>query len=198
MRIEDVLKKAINKLKENNIEKPILMSKLILANCLKKSKEYILIHEQEPIEKIIVQEYLEKIDKLIQGIPLQYITNKQEFMGLEFYVDNRVLIPQPDTEILVEKVINISKQFKNPKILDVCTGSGAIAISLAKYITKPEIYATDISKDAILVAEKNAIKQNVKINFIVSDMFENIENNEYSIIVSNPPYIQTRNHTKIK
>ena len=198
MKIEEILKKAINKLKENNIDNPVLMSKLILANCLKKSKEYILTHEEELIEEIIVQEYLEKIDKLIQGTPLQYITNRQEFMRLEFYVDNRVLIPQPDTEILVEKVINISKQFSNPKILDICTGSGAICISIAKNILQSEIYATDISEHAILVAKKNAIKQNVKINFMVSDMFENIEKMEYSIIVSNPPYIQTRNYTEIK
>ena len=132
------------------------------------------------------------IDKIINGKPIQYITNEQEFMKLKFYVDENVLIPQPDTEILVEKVINDIKD-KEVKILDLCTGSGVIAISLAKYINTSKIFATDISNKAIQIAKLNAEKNLVhkKIEFILSDMFKNINEDKYDVIVSNPPYIKT-------
>ena len=132
------------------------------------------------------------IDEIINGKPIQYITNEQEFMKLNFYVDENVLIPQPDTEILVEKVINDFK-YKEVKILDLCTGSGVIAISLAKYINRSKIFATDISNKAIQIAKLNAEKNLVhkKIEFILSDMFKNINEDKYDVIVSNPPYIKT-------
>ena len=132
------------------------------------------------------------IDKIINGKPIQYITNEQEFMKLKFYVDENVLIPQPDTEILAEKIIDEYSD-KEAKIWDLCTGSGAIAISLAKYIKKSNIIATDISNKAIQIAKLNAEKNLVhkKIKFILSDMFKNIENDTFDLIVSNPPYIKT-------
>ena len=118
-------------------------------------------------------------------------------MGIEFYVDEKVLIPQPDTEILVEEVLKIyeknlnnKEENNNIKILDICTGSGAIAISISKILKNVDITASDISKDALEIAKKNAINNNVEIEFIKSNMFENI-NNKYNIIVSNPPYIKT-------
>ena len=137
-------------------------------------------------------DYMRYIDKIINGKPIQYITNEQEFMKLKFYVDENVLIPQPDTEILVEKVIDEFKD-KEVKILDLCTGSGAIAVSLAKYIKKSNIIATDISNKAIQIAKLNSEKNLVhkKIKFILSDMFKNIKNNTFDLIVSNPPYVKT-------
>ena len=132
------------------------------------------------------------IDKIINGKPIQYITNEQEFMKLKFYVDENVLIPQPDTEILAEKIIDEYSD-KEVKIWDLCTRSGAIAISLAKYIKKSNIIATDISNKDIQIAKLNAEKNLVhkKIKFILSDMFKNIENDTFDLIVSNPPYIKT-------
>ena len=113
-------------------------------------------------------------------------------MKLNFYVDKNVLIPRADTEILVEEVISIAKKINAKKFLDLCTGSGAIAVSLAKYIAKSQVTAVDISEKALNVAEKNAISNNVEsqITFVKSDLFENLPKDKYDIIVSNPPYIK--------
>ncbi len=193
MNIKDVLSKASNMLIENKIENPIMHARILLANKLKKTKEYLIIHENEEIKESIVKEYKEDILQLISGKPLQYITNHQEFMKLDFYVDENVLVPRPDTEILVEEVINIAKQINKSKIniLDLCTGSGAIAVSIGAYIKNAKITAADISSKALNVAKENAKKNNVQIELIKSDMFENIKQ-KFDIIVSNPPYIQTK------
>ena len=159
--------------------------------------ELVINHAQEiPEEK--VKEFMLGLEKIKNEIPIQYITNHQEFMKLDFYVDENVLIPQHDTEILVEEVLkyvdqNLKTNNHTIKILDICTGSGAIAISLAKYIENSEVTATDISNKAIQIAKLNAEKNLVhkKISFIESDMFTNIPLEHYDIIVSNPPYIET-------
>ena len=132
------------------------------------------------------------------GIPIQYITNIQEFMKLDFYVDENVLIPQPDTEILVEEVIKYYKD-TTCKVLDLCTGSGAIGISIAKYIEDSNVMATDISNKALQIAKLNAEKNLVhkKMEFVESDLFENIVQNKFNVIVSNPPYIRTSEINKL-
>lgn len=199
MNIEEILRKEINNLKENNIEDSTLKAKILLANILKVKKEYLLIYSEEEVKQEDKIKYENCIKELIKGKPLQYITNKQEFMGLNFYVDENVLIPQPDTEILVEKAIEIAETTQKNKILDMCTGSGCIAISLAKKINNAQITAVDISNSALNVANKNAINNNVenKIKFINSDMFNNIEE-KFDIIVSNPPYIETETINKLE
>lgn len=192
MIIKGALIKAIDLLKMKNIEEPILKSKILLSNCLNKSKEFLFIHENDELSLEIEKEFFKKIAKLCNNIPLQYITNQQEFMGLNFYVDENVLIPRSDTEVLVEAVINDIDKEKSVKILDMCTGSGIVAVALAKNCPKVEITAIDKSSGALEVAIKNAKIHNVqdKIKFIKSDMFESI-NEKYNIIVSNPPYIET-------
>ena len=199
MNIEEILKKEINNLKQNNIENSTLKAKILLANILNVKKEYLLIHSEEEVKQEDKIKYENCIKELIKGKPLQYITNKQEFMGLNFYVDENVLIPQPDTEILVEKAIEIAETTQKNKILDMCTGNGCIAISLAKKINNAQITAVDISNSALKVANKNAINNNVenKIKFVNSDMFNNIEE-KFDIIVSNPPYIETETISKLE
>lgn len=195
MSINQELINAIKILKENNIEEASLKARMILANILKKPKEYLLIHEEEELSLNDINKYKEDIKKLANNVPIQYIINKQEFMGLNFYVDENVLIPQPDTEILVEEVINICRDIdcrepeKTIKILDLCTGSGAIGISIAKNIKNCEMTLSDISNDALKIAQKNSANSNIKI--IQSDLFEKIEE-KFDIIVSNPPYIETK------
>lgn len=194
MNIKQALEYGIELLKENNIDEPILKTRIILANILNESKEYLIINEKDELSKELEKLYITNIQKICNSIPLQYIINKQEFMGLEFYVDENVLIPQPDTEILVEEVIDTSKREGKKNILDLCTGSGAIGISIVNSISECNVILSDISKDALEVAKENCIKHKVedRVTIIQSDLFENIdENNKFDIIVSNPPYIKT-------
>lgn len=192
MTIKEILSRGVILLKSNNIENPVIKARLLLQHTLGKSREYLIIYDNKEINKKEETIYFNKIKKIIDGIPLQHITQTQEFMKMNFFINDKVLIPRPDTEILVEEVIKLSKKFIKPQILDLCTGSGAIAVSLAKYIKTAEIYASDISKEALNVAKINAQKNEVeeKITFIESDLFNNIPKNKFDIIVSNPPYIR--------
>lgn len=191
MTINEILKYSINTLRKNNIDEPILKSKILVAHILGKEKEYLIINGEKKLDISDIEKVKKGISRLAKGCPIQYITNMQEFMGLEFWVNENVLIPQPDTEILAEEVINLGRQIKNVKILDLCTGSGAIAISIAKNINVKKIIASDISKEALKVAKLNCKRynlENVELKF--SNLFENIHE-KFNIIVSNPPYIKT-------
>lgn len=193
MKIREV-QAYLNK-KLNNVEDGILKSKILMMNVLGVSKEYLLIHDNDEFPEEKLEELNSKLERIKNNDPIQYVTNHQEFFGYDFYVDENVLIPQPDTEILVEEAIEISTKLDNMckngiKILDLCTGSGAIAISLAKSIKNINVSASDISIKALEVAKRNSIQNNVSIEFIHSDLYENI-NQKFNIIVSNPPYIKT-------
>ena len=192
MQIKEVMRKGMIKLKTNNIEEPNLKSRLLMQYILNKPREYLLVHDDKQLTLRQEVNYFKAIKKLLDGEPLQHITHRQEFMRLMFYVDENVLIPRPDTEILVEEVIKIAKKINAKKILDLCTGSGAIAVSLAKYIEGSQITATDISRKALSIAKLNAVNNKVedKITFVSSDLFQNIPEEKYDIIVSNPPYIK--------
>lgn len=192
MTIMDAIKKGMIELKNSNIESPKLKSRLLMQYVLNQTRQYIIVNDLNQISKEDEERYFVGISKLRAGVPLEHITHQREFMKLNFYINENVLIPRQDTEILVEEVINIAKRIKNPKILDLCTGSGAIAVSLAKYLTESEITATDISNKALEIAKKNAKINEVenRITFISSDLFTNIPEEKYDIIVSNPPYIK--------
>lgn len=188
MNIEEVLQKATIKLKDNNIEEARSKARRLLAFTLEMSKEQIIIHNKEELTIEQENSYNEYVARIIIGEPIQYIIGKQEFMGIDFKVNPSVLIPQPDTEILVERTIEILKHLKEPKVLDLCTGSGAIAVSIAKYVPNSIVFASDISKQALEIARQNDNEN--KVNFVHSNLFENIDG-EFNVIVSNPPYIKT-------
>ena len=191
MNIDELLKQGKQLLK--NVEDGHIKARILLENVLNKSREYIVANSELDVDQNNIDIYLENIDKIKSGMPIQYITNKQEFMKMDFYVNKNVLIPQPDTEILVEEAIKICNTYSGDiKVLDLCTGSGAIGISIGKYVKNAKVYATDISDEAINIAKKNAKQNNVNnIEFIISDMFDNIKETNFDIIVSNPPYIET-------
>ena len=191
MNISELLVNGKHLLKD--IEDGNIKARILLEYILKLSREKIVSNPNTEVSDNNVESYLNKINDIKNGMPIQYITNKQEFMKLNFYVDKNVLIPQPDTEILVEKAIEICNNHGNDiKIVDLCTGSGAIGISIAKNIKNAKVYATDIKNTVIDIAKQNAKQNNVdNIEFIVSDMFENIQEKDFDIIVSNPPYIET-------
>lgn len=204
MTIQELRKIGREELKKNNIGEIDAKVDMLLQYILKINKIDLLINCEKNVDKDSENKFVQHINEIIKGEPIQYITNEQEFMQLKFYVDENVLIPQQDTEILVEEAIKkiyeiYEKSKKKIKILDLCTGSGAIAIALEHHIkntstfgkTDLEIWGSDISKEALAIAKKNTIINKAKINYILSDMFKNIKENDFDIIVSNPPYIET-------
>ena len=199
MTIKELLNQGIIMLKNEDIDGPKNKARAILQHTLKKSKEYTIIYDRNEVTKQERDNYVKNIKRLISGEPLQYITGVQEFMKLNFIVNKDVLIPQPDTEILVEEVIKIANKMENPIILDLCTGSGAIAVSLAKNVPNVKIIATDISKKALEIAKYNAKLNGVlnSIDFIESNLYNKIKNIKFDVIVSNPPYIATSEIQKL-
>ena len=199
MTIKELINQGIIMLKNEGIESPIAKAREILAFTLKTSKQHLLIYDNKEVTKSKQEEYIKNIKRLLQGEPLQYIIGTQEFMKLKFVVTKDVLIPQPDTEILVEETIKILENVSNPVVLDLCTGSGAIAISIAKYVQNVQIYATDISKKALEIAKQNATLNGVSnnIKFIESNLFEKIKDEKFDVIESNPPYIPTEDIKKL-
>lgn len=165
---------------------PALDTSVLLRHIIGKDELYIIINPEE----LITDEQETKLKEYIEirntGMPVAYILKNKDFMGMNFYVDERVLIPRPDTEILVEKVLKNIK--KGARILDIGTGSGAIAVSIAKLTPDTIVTAIDISDDALEVARYNANKLGAKVNFVKSDLFEHVEG-PFDLIVSNPPYI---------
>lgn len=190
MTIKQAITKGMIMLKSNNVESPKLKARLLLQYVLDKPRQYIIVYDNKEIDKQQQWQYFVNIEKLTRGIPLQHITHRQEFMKMDFFVDENVLIPRSDTEILVEEVIKIAQKYNSPRILDLCTGSGAIAISLKKFVPNADITAVDISEKALEIAQKNAEKLEAKINFVKSDLFDKLDNKKFDIIVSNPPYIR--------
>lgn len=192
MKIKELIEYGKNTLNKNEVQDSSIISRILAEYILNFNRQEIIANfDKEVKEEQRVRYYLALIE-IIQGMPIQYITNKQEFMKLDFYVDENVLIPQPDTEILVEKAIEEAKKIENVEILDMCTGSGCIGISIAKNIENAKVTLVDISKNAIEIAKKNALQNKVEsqLTFIQSNMFEKVEK-KFDIIVSNPPYIKT-------
>jgi len=198
--IKEVLEKGILMLKKAHNEAPVIDAGALLCDILKKDKAYIYAFGEQEISKEQSEVFIQNIKKRISGTPLQYLTGHQEFMSLDFLVSEDVLIPRQDTEILVEKAIESANMIGNNhiRILDIGTGSGCIAISLAYYISNCQVYALDVSSKALMIAKNNAQKNGVssKIKFFEDNIYSMDLKNCYfgegfDIVVSNPPYIPT-------
>ncbi len=194
MTIKQALIKAVTVLKLEKISTPKLKARLLLQYVLKKPRQYLIVYDNQQLTDKEEQEYLKYVELLTQGEPIEHITHQKEFMKLNFYVDENVLIPRQDTEVLVEEVMKIAKKMGAKKILDLCTGSGAIAVSLAKYLENVQLTALDISGKALDIAIANAKNNHVqdRITFVESDLFQNLGQEKYDMIVSNPPYIRRK------
>jgi len=193
--------KNISKLfKNKGIKNSERETEILLSYSLEMSRSEIYLNSNRVLKDIEKKQLEKKIQKRIDKIPLQYITEHQEFMGMDFLIEKGVLIPRPETEILVEEVIKRLKNYKysnNLKVVDLGTGTGIIAVSIAKFIEEIIIYATDISKKSLQVALKNAQKHYCKdkIIFLQGDLFKpfigRIGKNSLDGIISNPPYINS-------
>lgn len=162
---------------------------LLLAMACKIDRNFYYMHMQEELPKEQWEAYVKAVDKRAAHMPLQYITGEQEFMGFPFLVDERVLIPRQDTEILVEEALKRIKP--GMEVLDLCTGSGCIIISILKNMPKIRAAASDVSGAALCLAKENAKLNQVSAEFTESDLFEKISG-KFDMIVSNPPYIPTK------
>ena len=162
---------------------------LLLAMACKIDHTYYYMHIDEEMTEEQAREFEVLIKKRAERVPLQYITGEQEFMGLTFHVNSNVLIPRQDTETLVEEALKVVRP--GMKIMDMCTGSGCVLISILKNAHDIEGIGYDISKQAINVAKENAKLNEVPAVFERSDLFEDVVENDFDVIVSNPPYIPT-------
>lgn len=167
---------------------------LLLEMVCKIDRNFYYLHMEEDLTEEQLSEYEIALKKRAEHVPLQYIVGETEFMGLKFKVNSSVLIPRQDTETLVEQALKVVRP--KMKVLDLCTGSGCIIISILHNVLDVEGYATDISKQAINVAKENAKCNEVSVNFERSDLFDQVTGT-YDVIVSNPPYIPTEEIAKL-
>lgn len=152
---------------------------------------WLIAHEDKVVAPPQFSEYIQLTERRLAGEPIQYITGEAEFYGLPFHINRDVLIPRPETEHLVEKAIALAAQFARPRIVDVGTGSGAIAVSLAHALPFAHITATDISAEALAVAKSNAARNGLadRVRFLEGDLLEPVAAEHFDIVVSNPPYV---------
>jgi len=168
-------------------------AELVLTHVLNCDRLSLYLNKGAVLDKEQSAQVAKIFQRRIGKEPLQYILGKCEFMGLELKIDKRALIPRPETEILVESAINELKTAGNlcPKVFDLGTGSGCIAISIARLFPKATVWAADISEAALELAKENAGLHNVKIKFLLSDLFSGLKDKRFDLIISNPPYIST-------
>lgn len=193
----EILDVGIKRLKQANIADAAIDAERLLMYLMNENKTFIYLHRNDGTDENHADAYFELIDRRAEGEPLQYIVGEQEFMGLSFNVNEAVLIPRQDTETLVETALSFAKNKKGSiSILDMCCGSGAIAISMAYFLPKSKLTACDISEAALNVARSNAKKNGVekKINFIESDLYMPAQKkkpmkDKFDMILCNPPYI---------
>jgi release factor glutamine methyltransferase len=182
---------AVHQLTDAQVGSPRLNAEILLMLVLNCDRAYLYAHPERELALEEEGRYQEVLARRASGIPSQYITGHQEFWGLNFIVSPAVLIPRPETEHLIEAVLPLAKRLPRPRIADVGTGSGCIAITLAKELAEAEIYATDISAAALEVAHANAARHQVenRIRFLENDLLKTLPTNYFDFIVSNPPYV---------
>jgi release factor glutamine methyltransferase len=196
MNCGQALEQARLVLNDCGVEEPFLEGEILLRHILGIDRATLFASLKEELPPVQAKLFLQLVDRRRLGEPSAYITGHREFFGLDFKVDRRVLIPRPETELLVERAIDLCRRNKFATIADIGTGSGCIAISLAMYLTGVRLYAVDISADALAVADSNSILHDVqrKITLLQGDLLRPLTG-PVDIIVANLPYVRTADIT---
>ena len=191
MKLEVAIKNACQNLKDNNIKSAKLDSELLMAKILQKNREYIILNLDKDIRKNDLDRYKDLINRRLDGKPIAYLINKKFFWKYEFFVSKNVLIPRPDTEVIIEQVLKIYKNKNNVNFLDIGFGSGCIMLSILKERRDFRAVGVDISNHAVKVCNINAIKLGVesRVKLFNSDI-DKFNQGKYDLIISNPPYIK--------
>ena len=199
MRLQTAIQNAYHKLKNNNIISALLDSELLMANVINKSREYILLNSNHKISKKDFNYFQKLVNQRSKGKPIAYLTNKKFFWKYEFLVDKNVLIPRPDTEIIIEQVLKIYKNKNKINFLDIGFGSGCILISILKEREDFKATGVDISNHALKICKINAYKLGVKnrVKLFNSDI-DKFSLGKYDLIISNPPYIKNLDFKYLK
>jgi len=194
MNIENILNKSASILKENKIANPYLDSEILLSKSINKNKKHIILNPKEILKSKHLNNFNDLIERRKKGEPIAYLINKKEFWKNEFYVNRNVLIPRPDTELIIDQVLKIYSKYSQLQVLDIGTGSGCILLSILKERVNFHGTGIDISKKSINVSKFNAkkLKLTNRVKFYNSDV-DNFEIGKYDLIVSNPPYIELLN-----
>lgn len=208
MNIKEYLRYSIDFLKTANIEAPVLEAGVILCHVLKCDRTYLYSHEDRKLIEHEVELIKYMLEQRTNNVPIQYLVGKTEFMSLSFVVSPAVLIPRQDTEILVEKCIELVKTRSSAEagnckvnVLDMCTGSGCIAISIAHYCPDSRVLACDVSRDALAIAKVNSERVGVenRLELRWGNLFEALDGEQqFDLIVSNPPYIETKTISELQ
>jgi release factor glutamine methyltransferase len=201
MPLRDSLQSAIARLTADHVPSPRLNAELLLMFTLTCDRAHLYAHPERELTPAELARYSEALTQRSKGVPTQYITGHQEFWGLDLIVSPAVLIPRPETEHLIETVLPLARAIPRPEIADVGTGSGAIALALAKELPTAEIHATDNSPAALEIAEANAARLQLEFRtenqhaperrlfFHDTDLLTGLEAAAYDFVVSNPPYV---------
>ena len=177
---------------EAGIPDPAWDSALLLAHLTGKPALNLRLDTDTQLDDDLLARYAALRDQRLQRVPLQYLTHEQSFMGHTFYVDKRVLIPRPETELLTELAIAELRRMAAPTALDMCCGSGCISISMALAVPDAQVHAADLSPDALAVTRRNADTLGANITLHQGDLFASVEGLRFDLIISNPPYIPTQ------
>jgi release factor glutamine methyltransferase len=197
--ISEAIRSATEALATAGVAEPRREAASLLMFVLNEERAYLAAHPDERLTAEYGATYLDAVQRRCRREPFQYIVGKQEFYGLEFAVGPGVLIPRPETELLVEAAIEVLTGYEQPRFLDIGTGSGCIAVSILKHVPEAVAVAVDISGAAIEIAKANAVRHAVdhRIEFVPSDLFANVRG-RFPLIVSNPPYVPQRDSATIQ
>jgi len=203
VRLKDALTGGIGKLTIANVPSPRLNAETLLMFTLASDRAYLYAHPELELTNEELTRYHEALDQRTKGVPAQYITGHQEFWGLDFIVSPAVLIPRPETEHAVETALHLlmDSDLRSPRVLDVGTGSGCIALALASELSNAEIHACDVSPAALEIAEANAarLEMSERVQFHASDLLAKIPADlAFDLIISNPPYVAERDADSVE